>query len=66
MGPLDDLGPCGEARPQPNTEAAREALEQALSLVESLPPGGRRDFQSKPLKEKIERLSRSAASPGTA
>jgi tetratricopeptide (TPR) repeat protein len=45
--------------------AAREALEQALSLVESLPPGGRRDFQSKPLKEKLEAVSRSAASPGT-
>lgn len=49
-----------------DTAAAREALEQALSLVESLPPGGRRDFQSKPLKEKLEALSRSAASPGTA
>ena len=66
MGPLDDLGPCGEARPQPNTAAAREALEEALVLVDALPPGGRRDFQSKPLKEKLEKLSRSAASPGTA
>jgi tetratricopeptide (TPR) repeat protein len=49
-----------------DTAAAREALEQALSLVESLPPGWRRDFQSKHLKEKLEALSRSAASPGTA
>ena len=44
---------------------ARAALEEALALVNTLPPGLRRDYQGKALREKLEALSRSAASCGT-
>jgi hypothetical protein len=36
--------------------AARSALEEALALVDALPPGLRRDYQGKALREKLEAL----------